>query len=401
MPRDERVDALRGLALFGILAVNIQCFVTGLDVPSLGILDSRSTLADHCVVLLTAFLLEFKFYPLFCFCFGYGFAVQTRRWARERHSAPAGVGLEAGVGAGERFTRRMNALLCIGLLHGGLLWFGDILTRYAIAGHVLRRYAGCGPRGLLRAAKMWLAAALVLTVVLAGMMAAGAAVETAQERADRRQAAQSAGEHAMAAYTHGSYVDATIQRVHDFAIVTAGFIMVLPQIMAIFLAGAITAQLGLLRYPARHRDFWRRMLRLGLIIGIPINAVYAWTQWQASQHPWSTPQSVTSMVCGDLAPILSIAIIAGVALLGDGRAGRLAVRLLAPAGRRSLTLYVGQSVAMALLLSGFGLGLGAVFGPARLFFLAVVIQALLLAASHFMQRHAIRGSLETLWRRLG
>ena len=77
MQRDPLVDALRGLALFGILAVNIQCFVTGLDVPSLGILDSRSSFADHCVILLTALLLEFKFYPLFCFCFGYGFAMQT------------------------------------------------------------------------------------------------------------------------------------------------------------------------------------------------------------------------------------------------------------------------------------------------------------------------------------
>lgn len=79
MPRDPLIDALRGFALFGILAVNIQGYVTGLSAPSLGILSSQSTRADHHTVLLTAFLFEFKFYPIFSFCFGYGFAVQTRR----------------------------------------------------------------------------------------------------------------------------------------------------------------------------------------------------------------------------------------------------------------------------------------------------------------------------------
>ena len=65
MPRDELIDALRGLALFGILAVNIQSFMWGVGSPSLGVLQESSRMADVVTLFLTALLLEYKFYPLF------------------------------------------------------------------------------------------------------------------------------------------------------------------------------------------------------------------------------------------------------------------------------------------------------------------------------------------------
>ncbi|MEO8137539.1 MAG: DUF418 domain-containing protein, partial [Betaproteobacteria bacterium] len=347
MVRDELIDALRGFALFGILAVNIQCFTAGLGAPSLGILDAQSTLADHLTVLLTAFLLEFKFYPIFSFCFGYGFAVQTRRWAAR--GAPPGA----------RFTRRIDALLFMGILHGVLLWFGDILTRYAIAGYVLRRYAGHGPRRLLAATRFW-------AIVTVALMTVGAVLTAAESMADRPgdapariQAQKEEGARVIAVYTQGSYLAASMQRASDFAVVTTGFLLLIPQIMVIFLLGALAAHLGLLRHPERHRRFWTRMMRLGLWIGIPVNLVHAWQQWQASQHPWDTSQSVVSMLAGDLAPTLSLVLVATFALYGASRPGKQLVRMLAPAGRLALTLYVAQSLAMALLLNGFALGLGA------------------------------------------
>ncbi len=50
--RTPIVDALRGIALFGILVVNIQGFVWGIDTPALGRLYADSAIADRLTFLL-------------------------------------------------------------------------------------------------------------------------------------------------------------------------------------------------------------------------------------------------------------------------------------------------------------------------------------------------------------
>ena len=54
MPRDDLIDALRGFALFGILAVNIQSFVWGLYSATPGVLYESSSIADERTVFFTA-----------------------------------------------------------------------------------------------------------------------------------------------------------------------------------------------------------------------------------------------------------------------------------------------------------------------------------------------------------
>ncbi|MEP7156255.1 MAG: DUF418 domain-containing protein [Betaproteobacteria bacterium] len=407
MQRDAVIDALRGFALFGILAVNIQCFVTGLAAPSLGILTAQSSSADHLAVVFTAFLLEFKFYPIFGFCFGYGFAVQMRRWTAQ------------GVDAPQRFTRRMNAMLLMGLVHGGLLWFGDILTRYAAAGYLLKRYAGAGPHRLIEGIRFWALIALVLMVVgMLGMAtsspetpspgknaSSAEAVTEAEAEAEVEAKAEVEAQtpiqlqivKAITAYTESGYAAATAQRLGDYFYVSTGFVFLIPQFMVLFLLGAIAAQLGLLRRPERHRALWKKMLAIGLIVGVPLNAFYACLQWQASQTPFTAaPHPVLGMITGELAPVLSIAFVAVFALMGNNS---LLVRLFAPAGRIALSLYVTESLLMALFLNGFGLGIGGTAGPGQLLLLATAIYAVLLAGSRLMLRFDIGGPLENWWRR--
>ena len=388
MQRDELIDALRGFALFGILAVNIQCFVGGLNAPSLGVLDAQSSVADHVTVFLTALLLEFKFYPIFSFCFGYGFAVQTRRW------------MAHGDAAGPRFLRRMNAMLLLGILHGTLLWFGDILTRYAATGYLLKRYAGAGPKSLLKAVRLWLAVAIVIQAFLTLSIIAGSGSEEPAGLNETAQQTSRSAASALQAYAQGNYLDATIQRVSDYVTVSLYFVVLVPQFMVLFLLGALAAQLGLLRRPARHRLLWRKLFGYGLVLGLPLNALYAWLQWQASQHPWApSAHPMLAMITGELAPILSIVFVAAFALHGHTRAGKNVVRLLAPAGRVALTMYISESLLMALWLNGFGFGAGIGARPAELLLGAAGIYAMLIAASHAMHRYRVAGPLEVLWRR--
>jgi len=113
--RLEQVDALRGFALLGILAVNIWSFADPYYASSVSNPGYASSL-DHLVRWLVSVFFETKFYLLFSFLFGYSFTLQMTSAER----------------SGERFVprmlRRQLALLVIGLIHGALLFYGEILS---------------------------------------------------------------------------------------------------------------------------------------------------------------------------------------------------------------------------------------------------------------------------------
>jgi uncharacterized protein len=123
--RAHVLDALRGLAIFGILLANMQHF-TGwalLDSAARAALPLAS--ANHVTEFLIAWFIDGKFYSLFSLLFGIGFAVMLTRAAGNGRDFRA------------YFRRRLSILLAIGLVHAVLIWYGDILTLYALLGFSL------------------------------------------------------------------------------------------------------------------------------------------------------------------------------------------------------------------------------------------------------------------------
>ncbi|MBL8519574.1 MAG: DUF418 domain-containing protein [Betaproteobacteria bacterium] len=383
--RDPLIDALRGFALFGILAVNIQTFSTGLTGASLGVLDAASSTADRFAVATTAFFLQYKFYPIFCFCFGYGFAVQTRRWRAQ------------GRDAAQRFKRRTDFLLRLGVAHGVLLWFGDILTSYALAGKVLASHIGKGPKKLLPVLRFWLlltlGVAIPVTILLTADLGGGSALIPDDPSTSRQVQAQT-----IATYTQGSTLDALGQRVGDYLTVTVGFLLTGAEIIFIMLVGAWCAHAGVLRQAGRHAAFWRKVLKVSLAVGLPLNAWFALAHWQHAHEPW-VARSLWQAFPDGLVSVLAAALVAGLALQRGGRAVQGFVAVFAPAGRYALTHYVGQSLAMFLMLGGSGLGWGATLRQAELLSIALAVFLVQLLASHVMVQRGIEGPLEAWWRR--
>src|SRR5208337_2815300 len=130
------IDVLRGMALFGILAANMRAFFAPLDCYGyIGVLfHSRADVLAQ--VFIDAFI-QGKFISIFSFLFGMGFAIQLSR-AEAR---------------GARFLsfypRRLLALALFGLIHGLLIWAGDILLTYAISGAILLLFRKRQQRTLL------------------------------------------------------------------------------------------------------------------------------------------------------------------------------------------------------------------------------------------------------------
>jgi uncharacterized protein len=387
-PRVHTIDALRGIALFGILAVNIQSAAWSLGGPTLSQFDEMTTTLDRVALLFTAFFLEFKFYPIFCFCFGYGFAVQARKW------------ILRGQDAGALFVRRLTFMLVFGIFHGILLWFGDILTRYALTGFILRYYVRNGPRELIRAIKIWSAITLIATLMLSGLISV--ATISADELANMNATVMTEIAAAKTIYTTGNYVEITRQRATDFTAITASFIYIIPQIMLLFLLGALTSQMGWLKVseqsPGKHHALLKRIFIFTFALGLPINIAYTMKSW-AMAHAFTVDTSLFDLFVSTLAPVFAFAYISGFALIAHNRIGAALIALFAPAGKIALTNYVFQSLAMSFLLYGYGFGLGARLRQGELLLLSSAIYLFQLALSHLYLRVYRQGPLEWIWRR--
>ena len=123
--RYAHIDILRGLALFGVLIVNLE---TLFRVPLLEEIlqpHPEAGWANQVVNLLVARLLEFKAVTIFSFLFGAGIVIQAERFASPALSARAFL------------SRRLGWLFVLGLAHLFLIWNGDILALYGICGMLL------------------------------------------------------------------------------------------------------------------------------------------------------------------------------------------------------------------------------------------------------------------------
>jgi uncharacterized protein len=166
----------------------------------------------------------------------------------------------------------------------------------------------------------------------------------------------------------------------------------LPSIIALMMTGALAQRAGWLRNA--DAPAWRRAALIGLIVGLPAALAYgSWAVMHAelepslSIHPVALALHAISLVLAFLYAALFLR-----------RAPDSVVAWLAPAGRMPLTNYLLQSVAMALLLTGWGLGLAAQLGYAQLSVLAIaVFAAQTLLSRWWLARHA-QGPLEALWR---
>ena len=150
--RIQSIDVLRGVALLGILAMNIQDFsMIGsayMNPTAYGDLHGL----NYAVWYVCMLFADLKFMSIFSMLFGAGVLLMTSR-------------IEAsGRRAGPIHYRRMGWLALFGCLHGYLLWTGDILFTYAIGGMVAYLARKWRPRTLIVSGLLFVSVASVLAV---------------------------------------------------------------------------------------------------------------------------------------------------------------------------------------------------------------------------------------------
>jgi uncharacterized protein len=328
-PREPFADALRALALLGVLIVNAAGYLSSPWGPVLG--DEAARAGGSAAVLqgLYAFALQGKAYPVLAFLFGMGLALAVRGWPRPQ--------------ALQRARVRQRRLLVLGVLHGVLIYFGDILTMYALIGWLVLRHVHAPWRALRRTLRRALGWALGVAVLLTAVAAAGVMALPAGNGAAALEPTL-AGVNGWAAFWR--------LNTEGYLFVQLGTLLVgFALLRLLMLAGIAAARLRWLTH-RRWQAQRQRLLRRWALPALLLNAAYAWAYGHFSAH--RDLLGLVEALGFSVGPLLSMV---GVTALAHAAPWKRWAPLLAPLGQRTLTLYVGHGVLCALLFSGAGLGL--------------------------------------------
>ncbi|WP_449064220.1 DUF418 domain-containing protein [Planomonospora algeriensis] len=359
--RIREIDAIRAFALLGILLGTIAY----LSDPAHVAIGTPPPTEDPVAFAVNALVLG-KFYVIFAFLFGYSFTLQMRSWGEDR--------------VRRRMLRRCLGLFTLGVLHGFFLWFGDILTLYAVLGVILLPMRGIRPRtavvigsclvGLVGV--FWAGLGWLSTLVPAGPMTA---------------ADPAAGARALRLVTEGPLGFLTFQA--ETYLPSALFVWGFqgPVALAMFLFGLAAGRVGLLERPELRRRLTARAQGIGFLVGLPGMLFYAWTSGRSDEVALYglAVNTVTS-------PFLAAAFAA--TLLRVLRRFPAVTGVLGPAGRMAASNYIGQSVLIALVFTGYGLGLAGRLSPPAVTGVAVVIYVVLLGLSSWWMRSHRHGPIE-------
>lgn len=395
--RYESLDAIRGVAVMGILAMNIVAFalpfsayVNPLAGGPIGDLDLATWFFNFVFI-------DSKMRGLFSMLFGASTLLVIQSAAASGRSA-----------AGAHYPR-MVWLAIFGLIHFYFIWFGDILFLYAICGLLLFAFRNLPVRGLL----LWAGAFLVVGIGFLAfgwlMFALGEAGKLPVEAAAQMQGdlaqlnadmGPNAATYAKDVTLHlGSYGGIVAEKLGErlsepfvsalmFLCETMGLMLIG---MALFKSHMLTGEWAAARY--------RKWALTGFLIGIPPLVGLGWYQYSSGFSAVSTfGASLSLSVPFDIA--MTVGWAALIMLLIQTAASDGVRMRLAATGRMAFTNYLVTSIVMTSIFYGYGIGLfGSVGRTALYLFCFGMWAAMLLWSKPWLARFQY-GPLEWLWRSL-
>lgn len=388
------LDALRGFALFGVFASNVNLWFSGrIFLPPARIEAMMASRPNAVAAYLFSFFIFGKFISIFAFLFGTGFAIQMMR-AEARGSSGAAV-----------YARRLGVMLLLGAVHLFALWYGDILSWYAALGFALLLFRKRSDRTLVFTG---LALALLLPLLAstaekflppllgAGDSAAAAKAVMEKAAADRARA--------LGGFEGSSYLTAMRANAaffFDFFISRNTAMSFVPSVLGKFLLGLYAGRRRLLHEPEKHLRLFRWLLVIGLVTGVIGNGInvavrYLFINKIIQGEP--TWMFLMSLVREGGFLGLAMFYVSAITLLFQRPFWRRLFLVLAPVGQMALTNYLTQSVFSVALFYGFGFGLIGRVGPALCFAIAAGIFSVQGVVSHLWLGRFRFGPAEWLWR---
>jgi uncharacterized protein len=337
---------------------------------------------DRILEILITFFVRAKFYSLFSLLFGWGMAMQMSR-AKHRGSKFIPV-----------YLRRLLVLLIFGILHGALIWSGDILTMYALLGFLLLLFRNRSQKLVLAAAGLMLLLAIVTTIP-------GPTMDTVRDWCGAIPGCLHTDTNLPESlYGSGTFAEIARLRYQDYS---HGFWWVpcyLGNVFAMFLLGLYVGKRRIFRQVEQHLSLLRWVTWLGLAIGVLFSgaSVYFLIRTELIPAEYRRLVLVGTRTIG--APALMLFYVSGIILLQRKDSWHRRLAPLGFVGRSALSNYLMQSILGTLIFYNYGLGLYGEVSALFAFILSVVIFASQIRLSRWWFESHQYGPAERLWRAL-
>jgi uncharacterized protein len=337
--RIENLDVLRGIAIMGILMINIWVFAMPeavLQLPNaFGSLAGDNGLFWR----ITNVFFQLKFITIFSMLFGAGIVLMA--------------GAQRSPEADARHRRRMLWLALFGLMHILLIWFGDILLVYALCGLIAGRWRAMKPAKLMGVGLILLVLSTLLMVGLP-MLINLAPPETLASISEKMTAQQAEGVATALSVYNGGYVEQLMHRLQTVPVLFAAeFAFFAPRTIGLMFFGMAFIKTGVLQ---GKKPVWL----YGLMIVSGAVALYYidGTARHMLAIDFAFPDYMAWGQAANMIGSLFVALgyMALVVLIGKVGFLRIIRYPFAAAGRMAFSNYIAQSLIATTLFYGWGLG---------------------------------------------
>lgn len=377
------LDALRGIAVIGIVGMNVLAFALPGPAYYNPLSFGGTGAADYWVWLASFVFVEDKFRTLFAMLFGAGCLILIER---------------SGAHPWRAHYARMAVLFALGLIHATLLASNDVLRAYALAGLALPLLASLSARALVTVSLGLLGVHVFLGLAVLGPPVAAWLTERHGADsllwAERQFGRDPAAIAALLEQGREAFWGRAVRRTLGIPAQMTALIAALPLNLAAIALGMGLWRGGLLK--GAWRTFrLQRFAAMGALVGLPgllaLAGLLVHTGFPAALVG---PAALVLSAPFDMALAVSYAALAMAFL---GRPGPASTRLAA-VGRLSLTNYLLTSVILSAIFASWGLGLFGEVSRWQALALGLLPVAVMLAWSPPWVDRLGQGPFERLWR---
>ncbi len=373
--RIELLDAIRGFALLGILLMNLEVF-TGPLIGAMTGIDSQLQGIDRWADGFIYIFVQGKFWTLFALLFGIGFAVMFES-AKRQSSDFFSI-----------YMRRLFALLVIGLIHLLLIWEGDILFSYALAGFVLLWLLKSGTTSSLASIMIWYCSPLLLLAIWGYL--------TPTNTSTQALVNELANETLI--FGHSSYGEVIQWRLSQFVNDFLSILFQLPMTVAMFMLGVWLYRRNLvipLNNPSLKSLCYAVLL---WVSGLMLMLLSVWIDPEINpvNIDWLFAKiNILNMLAG---PLMCLGYFFGLRYLWSIDWAQRILQNFAPLGKMALTNYLGQSIISTFIFYGYGLGYYQQLPRAWHIPFALALVAVQMLLSKWWLNRFTMGPIEFIWR---